>query len=126
MRINKNTLNNFRNDFAAAVKELEAKYDVSVAMSSIKYTDEDFTAKVVVTNNDESGEKVSIEAKDFERMAHLYGMKPSDLGRTISLSGQRFTITGLKPRNTKMPIIASSNGKSYKLRVAQVTSALNA
>lgn len=126
MDINKTTLANFRNDFDAAVKELEAKYNVSMSLGNIKYGDDNFYGKVTVINKDETtGEKIDLEAQSFTSMATLYGLKASDLGRTFVAQGQTFKITGLKTRNRKLPIIASSNGRSYKFPADRVVSALN-
>jgi len=115
MNINKATLNAFRSDFEEAVKALEEKHGMTIKLAGISYTDESFSSKVTFTNNDENGNKVSQIAIDFQKQAGMYGLKASDLGRTFFSNGQSFTISGLKPRNHKMPIIAtSSEGRSFK------------
>ena len=50
MKINKETLNNFRSDFTNAVKELEKKYDVVIELGNIHYSATKFSSKIEVKN----------------------------------------------------------------------------
>jgi len=63
-----------------------------------------------------SGEVKTKEATDFERLAYLYGLEASDLGKTFSSNGRTFTICGLAPKAHKFPILAkcADDGKTYK------------
>ena len=60
--------------------------------------------------------------KDFLAHSYKFGIANSDLGRKYDLTGETVQVIGLKPRNTRYPVIVRSldrkkNGrpKQYKL-----------
>ena len=54
--------------------------------------------------------------------ATKHGFNLSDRGKTFHSNTRTFKLLGLKPRNTKYPVIAENvrNGRSYKFRASSV------
>lgn len=73
------------------------------------------TLKLELSTVGEDGTSEKREALDFKRMAPLYGLKASDLGREFSVGGKRFRISGWRVRASAKPIIAArvDNGREY-------------
>lgn len=61
-------------------------------------------------------------AADFKRYATRFGLKASDLGRTLPDGG---VVVGLKTRNKKYPILVEKNGRRYKYPALMVKGLLN-
>tara|TARA_Y100000310_G_scaffold67277_1_gene62591 strand:+ start:29290 stop:29754 length:465 start_codon:yes stop_codon:yes gene_type:complete len=110
-------------------KELEAlaeAHGVSIVRGRGTYTGPTFTLKLEIAVKNEDGTVVDRAAVDFTR--HMedeynpYGLKPEHLGAEFTANGGTYVITGLKPRNRKMPIIASRKGtdSSYKFPAREV------
>ena len=66
-------------------------------------------------------------AADFDAIAHLYGLKREDLGKTFEHRGNFYKISGLNPRSRKMPVLATRtfDGKTYRFQAATVQYALS-
>jgi hypothetical protein len=115
--INRAAIDILRRDIDAAVAEVGKKHGLSIKAGNGKYSNGatgSVTVEIATINADGSIE--SREAQDFRMMAHLYGFQPDDLGRsfTMPLTGETYTITGLKGRAGKRPIIATDRfGKAY-------------
>jgi hypothetical protein len=80
----------------------------------------------LVAEKDEDGNVLSAVAKDFVKMASLYGLSSDDLGREFKSGGDTFRVTGLKPRSRKYPILAENvkTGKTYKFPLETVKAGL--
>lgn len=79
----------------------------------ISYQDRNATVKVEIAVMGENGEVVSKEALDYERYRDMYELP--ELGSTFVSGGVMYTITGLKPRSTKYPVLAERvDGKVFK------------
>ncbi len=121
MNINKPSLQLFRADFAATVKELEAKYDVKIELGSFSFNDDLFSGKMKVTNMvTDNGEKIDdkmLWAKDCKQI----GLKAEDYGATVTVNGMNGKIVGIKLRSFKYPVIVqATDGQRYKLSANQV------
>ena len=88
---------------------------------AVKHAGGNFTASSAVLKFEfavkaENGQAVSREAEAFTRCATIYGLKPTDLGRTFCMNGKHFKICGLNRNAVKMPILASAltTGKVFK------------
>jgi hypothetical protein len=99
---------------------LEDELGVTFSRGNGSYDEQSFSLKVTATLNNVDGSAQSKEALDFVANAPMYGLSPDDLGKTFISNGKTMTITGMKPRNRKYPIIASSGGRSYKLPASSV------
>jgi hypothetical protein len=114
MEMNDVNLNNFRNDFAKAMEELEKKYGVKVEMGRISYNEHEFSTKLNVTNatNDEELEKT----KFMNAIAPFanYGLYADDYKKEFKIQGKTYQLIGVKPRARKNPlIIKDKEGKTY-------------
>ena len=104
---------------------------LQVDLGNARYTSGDIfpiTFKFEVSATNEDGTVETKEARDFKRIAEIYGLSPDDLGKTFKTwHGKRtYTITGLVRRRRKFPISAvCENGKSWKFPAEQVKDALS-
>lgn len=121
MKINPNTLKEFRYDFADAMLKLENKYGLAIRLTTIKYTDAGFTPKVEVRNLDNSGEPMIDpiqEAKaKFAVGKHVGHIAVSGgvIGHRWKLNGgDEVYVTGFNSKNSKYPLLYERNGQSYK------------
>jgi hypothetical protein len=82
--------------------------------------------QLLVTEKDEDGNVLSAAAKDFQKFATMFGLKADDLHREFVHQGERFRITGVKPRSRKFPLLGENvrTGKTYKFPVETVKAGL--
>jgi hypothetical protein len=115
--IDRKTLEILRADIDAALLLLATKHGVSLKVGKGKYSNGSFGSLVIdIATISDSGVVETVEARDFRMMANLYGFEPDDLGRTFRhpVSRDLYTITGLRPRAGKRPILATSaDGRVY-------------
>ena len=105
----------FRKEAEQALQEIAMKYDVNIKAGNISYTNTNFNLKLEVTKKDIGGK--TFEQVEFEKHCIMYGLKPEHYKKEFTMNGEKFAITGFKPRATKMPILAvNQEGKSYKFR----------
>lgn len=110
-------LDDFRKDFNEAVETLRQKYDISIVLGSITYTNERFSAKLSVnmTRDPEDIARANFDAEawKFDDIGIQDGMYKRIF---VGQNGRRYAITGLKPRSYKTPIrmVDVEDGKSYR------------
>ncbi len=114
-----------RDRMQAALDPLGSELQLKFIVGSASYTADNVRFKVEAATIKEDGQVVDQATTDFELLAPHYGLKPTDLGREFSINGRRYTLTGLKPRCRRYPILARRDGKTWKLPVAAVVIALN-
>ena len=105
MDINKESLDAFRADFKQAMQALQEKYDVTVSLGRITYTEERFSGKLTVTNgrDPEDAARSAFDA-DVWRFDHL-GLQPGMYNRVfIGEDGNRYAVQGFNTRAKKWPI----------------------
>jgi hypothetical protein len=122
MKFNKPEFTAFRSDFASAVKSLETKYGVKIALKTITYTDVSFTSKIVVSNVGENGAP-EVDTESFMWAARALGVPETWLNTEFRTPrGERLRITGLNPRRPKnaVELYGIESGKSYKATVGYV------
>lgn len=113
MEMSKSQFNEFRSEFAEAMKALEERFGVSIEMGNIRYDDDYFTSKMTVTNKTVSGYKIT-EVSVTDAMSDLNAVTigsrwKKDGGNTI------YTVVDYKGNRPKYPwIIESENGARYK------------
>lgn len=113
-----------RDEIDAALQAVAKKHGITLKVGNASFDANQINFKLNAMTLGEGGEVVTPEKKAFIADAHFYGFKAEDLGRTFMSNGKTFTIAGLKHANRKMPIIATSEGKSYKFAVDAVKRAL--
>jgi hypothetical protein len=101
----------------AAVKAVGEKHGVDIKVGKGKYSNAATgTLSIEISTINADGTVETREAQDFRMLANLYGFEPDDLGRTFTSpsDGKTYTITGLRARAAKMPIIGvDQNGKAF-------------
>lgn len=117
MIVTQEFLEDFRKEFNDAVDGLREKYDISISLGRITYTDERFSAtlNVNMTRDPEDIARANFDADAWKFM---------DIGITegmykrifIGRNGKRYAIVGLKPRSYKTPLrmIDLEDGKRYR------------
>jgi len=109
----------FREEVREALKEVAEKYNFNIEAGKIKYTDISFDMSLSVTEKEVDGK--SYEVLEFEKYCNMYGLKSSDYGKKFTSNGKIFTLSGFKPRATKLPVIAKDEkGQGYKFTVETV------
>ncbi len=112
--ITKPVLNNFRKDFADTVKQLEKKYNVTIELGSIKYSETNFHSKITVKELGENGTP-TVNEKDFSIYARLLGVPETWLNLEFAGNKERLKIVGLNPRRSKnaVELVGVQSGKQY-------------
>ena len=106
MEINKENLAAFLADFDQTIQVLQEKYDVTISLGRITYTEERFSGKLTITNgrDPEDAARSAFDA-DVWRFDHL-GLRPGMYNRIfIGKDGKRYAIQGFNTRARKWPII---------------------
>ena len=96
-----------------ALATLADELGVSIEYKGGSFSERSLVCKLEVACKGDSGEVFSRTADDFKRSAWAFGLKPEDLGRTFKAQGRVFTITGLRSKATKRPILATADGRSF-------------
>jgi len=110
--IDRTMLQNFRQDFADAVKGLEQKYGVIIELGSITYSSISFKGKLEVH---EGASKDDVNAQEFKKYCRRYGLSEDDYDRRFTYKGEDYIIIGIKPSKRTYPIVCQHalNGQSY-------------
>lgn len=87
---------------------MQDKYDVTISLGNITYSEHDFSSKLTVKNGRDSEE---IERHDFDmnvwKFEHL-GFRPGMYRRVfIGANGGRFAIIGFNTKAKKFPLIVA-------------------
>ena len=106
----------------SALAKVAAEHGISISAGNISFTSETATIKLNAGVINASGVTVTKEAKDFARYKSLVGLGALNVGDTIDLQGDEYTISGYKPRSKKSPVLVTkvSNGSTYKVSVDMV------
>lgn len=118
MKINKQNLELFREQFKALMEELEAEWNIKVELKSIRYDERGFKSSIEVLNTEdmEDGQHPDAVIRNaFESKKMMYGLQDIKLESFFMSRGETFKIVGAKWSKRKYPIIAEniSTGKRY-------------
>lgn len=122
--MNKATISVLRQVISNALKATEADNEILFHLGSGKYDDTSvtFQLKCVETGGNAN---FDIGESDFKKHCIWFGLKPEHYGQQFESQGKTFTVAGLKPKNTKYPVIGkASNGTKYKFEADRVAKAL--
>lgn len=106
------------------LKPLAAEFNVQIRLGGGKYTEGSFSPKVEVAILNEDGQAETPDREAFRTYATMFGLDPSDLGKSFIAGGKTFVISGLKPNSYVRPILATCNGKPFKFPAEAVAKAL--
>jgi len=115
--IDRDTCKEMRRAMQAALDGVAQRYGVRIDVNNMSFSDSDINAKVKISTGSKSDEK----QREFDRHAFKFGLSGSDFGRDFIVNGRSFTISGLKPRGRKTPIIGTEAGTDKPYRFAADT-----
>jgi len=95
---------------------------LSINVGNARFSSNTVNFKVEFSLIRKDGLVLNGEAEAFRDSAHRYGLKPEYLGKTFHFHGKSYTITGMKPRNHKFPILAERYNKKFKFTIGQIKS----
>lgn len=117
----RDTTRTLANEVEAALQKLLADRGITVKYKGGSFTTNNATLKIEFATVSESGEVNTREASDFKALAKVYGLEPTDLGRTFTSGGVTYTITGLKSRSHRYPVLVKRNdGRTFKFPADRV------
>ena len=113
---NKANLHALRGDISAALKTINDKYGIDMAIGSISYQKSSFSAKLTAVSRAASGGATpdGVDPKwvsDFLSNYSSYGLEKSDLGRSFMFNRERVTLVGSRVRAKLQIIIQKASGK---------------
>ena len=113
-------------DIEAALLAVAARHGIVIKAGRGTYTSGHLTLKIECSTVNRDGVVNSKEADDFKTYASLYDLQAGDLGKTITFSFERYTLTGIRPKATRFPILAKrvKDGKVFCLPVDGVRRSL--
>lgn len=115
-----------RADLDAAMAQVAAKHNLSITLGSARFSPTTAKINLEVATKTEDGEAQKTTLIAFKALAHSYGLKPEDLGRTFTTNGKVMRITGLNTRSHKYPVTVDclTDGKKYKISAETTKSGL--
>ena len=122
--IDRSKLRVMTKDMKDALAGFEKKYGVVVKIGNVSFCASNFTTKVSVAEIGCNGVAETREVTDFRLAAHLYDLKATDLGRSFKSGSRMFTVAGINLRAHKLPILATSGGKTFKFAAETVKARL--
>jgi len=125
MAITRELLANLRYEMDDALSEVGRKHGLVFKTGNATFDADNATFKVTLSTIGEKGEVIDKDAAGFLRMAHLYDMAASDLGKLVHVGSTDYIIKGLRAGRGQNWILGQrADGKSFKLPVATVAAAL--
>ncbi|HNS55604.1 MAG TPA: hypothetical protein PKO34_01005 [Smithellaceae bacterium] len=116
--LNKENINDLRKEVENQLSEIGNRRGIKLKIGTISYSPERFTCRL--TGEPESGKK-----NEFQKYAELFGLGREDYGRTFSLDGDEYSITGLITSRSKYPVQCTrADGKMFKFTVPSIKKAL--
>ena len=120
-------LRQVRADLILALSKVEIAHGITIEVGGIRFSPDSFRvsleAKTGGTGNT-SIDKADHAEAEFKLYAQSFGIKPSAFGTTFSYGGHEYTVSGIKPRSFKFPVLGTNaNGKVFKFPAGAVNSA---
>jgi hypothetical protein len=112
----------------AALEPIAEKYGLTLDRKGRTYHRDSLPVmfQFLIKELDDDGNTLSAAAKDFQKYAPLYGLKATDLFKEFTSRGEKFRITGFKPKSRKYPVLGENvkTGKTYKFPLETVQAGL--
>jgi hypothetical protein len=107
-----------------ALKEVADEYGLALDYKGASYSSSNATFKFELATKGSKGANTR-EKEAFVKTAILFGLDAKDLGKEFTHEGWTYTISGLKPRSRRYPIVCTrGDGKSFKFPASIVQNAL--
>ena len=117
----KHKLDKIRLDLNAALIEVGAMNGVKFKVGNMRYTSESVKITLDAFDTNGAGADTSVDQLAWNKGCAWFGFKEEDFGKKFSAGTRTFTISGLKPKNHKYPIIGSGpEGGRYKFEADRV------
>lgn len=101
----------------AAIEQIEKEENVSISFGSIRYNNAYYSTTMKVSTTEKSEKVESV----YESICKRLGFTQNVIGMKFQGKTSLMTITDIKTKNRKYPIIAESqNGISYKYSVESI------
>lgn len=111
---NKPLIKTIRNDLETALKTIESKHGIKLGIGSISFSSNSFRTRLEATTQGSSQVDSPVKYQNnFKKHCYLYGLKPSDLGR--SFDNGRYMVVGMMNPNAKSGQIIVKDTKNNKL-----------
>jgi len=114
MKFTKSSLKGIEAKVLDSVEKALEGTGISVKAGGGRFSESEFTMKVVMTSVETDGDGRTTAEKDFLSYGEFHGLTPDMLGKTINYHGKFFTIAGFYPSRPKNNVaIKNSKGKIY-------------
>lgn len=125
--LNRAKVREMREKLEPLLAEISAKTGIGIQLGRCSFTTTVATFKLECGEDNGGGFDAS-EVHDFKTHAHLYGLKPEDLGREFVWRGKVYKVVGLCPSRPQYPFLCDGgkNGCRYKFRAEWVRQGLAA
>jgi len=110
-KFTKGNLKDFRGILEKRFNEIENETGVKLSIGNISFQEGSFTTKLEAKIAGKIGDD---EIKKFALYAELYGMDPSDYGKTFVKNGKTYRIIRINPKSPKNAIEIECEGKEYR------------
>jgi hypothetical protein len=120
-RFNNDNLKPIRERLEIAVAMIAEETGLDIKVGSCRFNRHTATYKLEINTVDQDGNAFDEDAANFKVFAEDVGLREEDLGKTFINNRKLYTVTGLKPRNRKYPILATrADGKRFKFPASLV------
>lgn len=112
--MDKEKIRSIRERMNAVLAPLATEFGITIHAGNASFSATSVTFKVDIAEIID-GKVQSKQVDDFNKLCHLYGFQPTDLGRKFKVRSEEYEITGLNPRSSKYPIeVKRSDGKPFR------------
>jgi len=102
-----------------ALQAVAAQHGLTVKAAGGRYEDTRYTARFAFTVNDAQVLETSAKEK-WDKWCELLGLKPEDFGKTFTVKGKTYRITGLLPNRDKNSIQLDCAGQAKVCSAASI------
>jgi hypothetical protein len=130
---NRSNLQELRAKLDQVLGEVGSEFGVAISVGSMSFSPLETTTRLTMTaigDNAQNGE-IPADAKariEFENYAKMFDLKPDDFGKEFVSRYDTFVVSGIKPRSSKYPVLATNKvtGKVFKFTAESVAAKLAA
>src|SRR5262245_28318173 len=95
-----------REELDASLAAIGKKHGVSFQIGKIRFQETTFKASIECSTTGTNGEVNDPRRQAYVNYAQMFGLKAEWLDRPFVFAGETFTVCGLKPKATRLPILA--------------------